>query len=168
MDFYTVNDAVQFIEVSAERPFPQYGEEMFVQDWELYSLGSILQTYNKPPYVYLIPQNVAEPGPANFTLIIYYPEMGINISYQPYETLSNDGDHELCLNLENLQQISLSLYNPEFVDGWVDYLLPASLNPGAEDYLKQWTWEEQTGTDLDTFYETYKNPSNLGCIQVTR
>ena len=166
MDFYATNNIVELIEVTVERPLRQYGEEMLVRDWEKYSLNSILQKYGKPPYVYLIPQNVADLGPSNYVLILYYPDLGFKFSYQPYETSSSDTETELCLNLGNIQQISLSLYNPEFVYMWANYLLPPALNLEAEDHLNQWTWEAQTGMDLNSFYETYKDPNNLGCIQV--
>lgn len=166
IDFYTITDTVQFIEITVERPLPQYGQEILLRDWERYSLSFILQEYGKPPYVYLVTQNVADSGSPNYILILYYPELGFKFSYQPYETSSNDAQPELCLNLENMQQINLSLYNPEFVDVWIDYLLPPALNPGAEDYLDQWAWETQIAIDLDTFYQTYQDPNNFGCVQV--
>ncbi len=166
MDFYTINEAVQFIEVSAERPLQQYGEEELIRDWEQYTLSSILQKYGQPPYVYLIPQNVTDSGSPNYVLVLYYPELGFKFSYQPHEVLASDTQTEFCPDLQHMRQISLSLYNPEYVDIWSHYLLPPALSSEMVGDFEQWTWEKQTGMDLDTFYETYRDPNNLGCIQV--
>lgn len=162
VDFYAINDVTQFINVLGERPLRQYGQEEFIRDWEKYALDSVLQQYGKPSYVYLIPQNIADPGSPNFVLILYYPDLGFKFSYQLYDTMKT----EFCLALDNMRQIELSLYNPEFADVWANYLLPPVLNPEAEDYFEQWAWEAQTKTDLDTFYETYKDSANPKCIQV--
>lgn len=164
VNFYTTNGVTQFINVLGERPLRQYGEEEFVRDWEKYALDSILQQYGQPSYVYLIPQNVADPGPPNFVLVLYYPGLGFIFSYQPFDTFSNQTKAELCLTLNNMRQIELSLYNPEYIDVWANYLLPPALNPETEEYFEQWEWEAQTGTDLDEFYEKFKDLSDLQCI----
>jgi len=160
----TIDDKVQFIDVLAHRPLRQYGKEEFIRDWEKYSISSMLQQYGKPQYVYLFPPGVADPGPLNFNLLLYYPELGFKFEYGPFDVSSSETQAELCLELGNLRQISLSLYNPEFVNLRSDYLLPPALNPEAEDFLHAWTWEATTGMDLDTFYEIYKS-DNPECIK---
>lgn len=167
VNFHTFDGNVQFIDVLAERPLHQYGQEEISRDWESYALNSVLQTYGKPQFVYLGEQ-VAEPGPPGYTVVIYYPDLGLNFVYHPYETYSNESQGELCLALDNMNSISLSLYNPDFVDVWSNYLLPPAINPEAEDYLEHWTWEEQTGMDLDTFYNIYKDTANPDCILIDR
>jgi hypothetical protein len=165
-NFHFVDGQVQFIDVLAERPLRQYGEEKLIRDWENYSISSILQQYGKPPYVYLFPQSIADPGPLNFNLLLYYPELGFKFEYGPFDVSSSETQTELCLDLQNIRQISLSLYNPEFVHLRSNYLLPPALNPEAEEFLHAWTWEAITGMDLDMFYELYKS-SNPECIQIT-
>ncbi len=168
LKFYAIDSKVKYIDVLVERPLHQYGEEELVRDWEKYALSSMLQKYGKPSYVYLIPQSVADPGPPNFVLVLYYPDMGFKFSYQPYMGPSNETQTEFCLNLKNVRQINLSLYNPELADIKVNYLLPPELNPEAETYFEQLTWEAQTGMDLDMFYEIYKDSNSPECIQVTQ
>lgn len=169
VNFHTINGVTQFINVLGERPLRQYGAEEFVRDWEKYALDSILQQYGKPAYVYLVPQNVADPGPPNFVLVLYYPDLGFTFSYQPFDTFSDETEAELCLALDNMRQIELSLYNPEYVGVWANYLLPPAINPEAEDYFERWEWEAKTGTDLDVFYEMFKYPDNYSqCILVVR
>ncbi len=166
LDFFTVDEKVQYIDVSAERPLRQYGEAEIVRDWNQYALSSIIQKYGETPYVYLFHQ-VADPGPPNFDLILYYPDLGFKFSFQPHNT-SNETEAELCLALNNMRQINLSLYNPEFVDVWANYLLPPALNPETVEYFEQWAWEAQTGIDLAIFYETYKDSTTPECIVIDR
>lgn len=168
VDFHTVDGVVQFIDVYTERPLRQYGEKVFVRDWEKHFLSSILQKYGKPQYVYFEPLNIADPAPPDHSLGLYYSELGINVSYTFYGIWIGDVEAEVCLALENVRDINLSLYNPELADVWGAYLIPPEFysDPKLVELFSQWTWEAQTGMDLDTFYETYKNPDNLGCIQV--
>lgn len=165
-DFHFVDDKVQFIDVSVERPLRQYGEEKLVRDWEKYSISSMLQKYGKPQYVYLFPQTVADPGSLNFYLRLYYPELGFAFGYEPYDISSGETQAGLCLSLESIASINLTLYNPDFVNLRSNYLLPPALNPEAEDFIQASTWEVVTGMDLDMFYELYK-VSNPECIQIT-
>ncbi len=165
-DFRFVDGKVQFIDALVERPLRQYGEEKLLRDWEKYSISSMLQQYGLPPYVYLFPQNVTEAELLNFSLLMYYPELGYKFEYEPYNISSGETQAELCLNLDNMRFINLSLYNPEFVNLRPKYLLPPALNPEADDFIQAWTWESVTGMDLDMFYEIYKDSSSPECIQI--
>lgn len=170
MDFYTVGGEIQFINVLAERPLRQYGEEEFVRDWEQYFLSSILQKYGQPQYVYLVPLNIADPSPPDHALTLYYPDLGINVSYAFYGDWTEDGLAEICFDITNVRNIELSLYNPKLADVWGTYLLPPELytDPDLAELYSAWTWTTQTGMSIDSFYETYKNPENLDCIQVSQ
>lgn len=167
IDYHFIDGEVQFIDVSVERPLPQYGEETLIRDWEKYSISSMLQRYGKPQYVYLFPQSIADPGPLNFTLVLYYPELGLTFEYMPHDVSRSETQADLCLGLENMRSISFTFYNPEFVHLHPRYLLPPALNPEAEEFFKAMTWEGVSGMDLDTFYEIYRS-ENPECIQITR
>jgi hypothetical protein len=166
LNFYTVDNRVQYIQVSSSRPLSYLGVGEFVRDWQPYFLSFILQEYGRPGYVYLTPQDVVDPEQPAFELVLYYPELGLEIAYTLNGTKLTDTQVEICLALENSDHIGLSLYNPDLAETWSPYLTPPELVPEAAELYRQWTWEVQTGMDLDTFYETYKDPSNLGCIQV--
>ena len=127
----------------------------------------MLQRYGKPQHVYLFPQSIADPAPLNFTLVLYYPELGLTFEYMPHNVSDSETQADLCLGLENMRSISFTFYNPEFVHMHPSYLLPPALNPEAEEFFKAMTWEGVTGMDLDAFYEIYKS-ENPECILVTR
>lgn len=166
LNFYTIDNRVQYIQVSSSRPLPYLGREEFVRDWQPYFLNSILQQYGRPTYVYLTPQDVGDPEQPYFDLALYYPELGLEITYTLSGTWLTNGEVEVCLALEDSNHISLSLYNPDLAETWSPYLTPPELVPEAVELYRQWKWDVQTGIDLDTFYETYKDPNNLRCIQV--
>ncbi len=170
IDFYTVDGIVRFMSILVERPLPQYGKQEFARDWQAYDIGSILKQFGKPSYVYLIPQNVADLGPPNFVVVLYYPDLGFNFAYRHYDSSFDEMTSEFCLGLENMRQITLSLYDPEYVNTWSNYLVPPALNPEAESLFEQWTWEKQTGMDLDDFYQLYKDKeaTKLECVQIIR
>lgn len=163
LEFYALDGIVQYIKTSGSHESRQFGEQEFVRDWEKYFLPTFLQTFGRPSLAYLRPGNIADPGPSNYTLLLYYPDLGINVSYNFFGTQLSDGRDEVCFALENVMLLQLSLYNPEFAENWpVAQLL--GLGSSGED----WLIENQMGIDLDTFYETYQDPDNLGCIQLTR
>jgi hypothetical protein len=95
------------------------------------------------------------------TEVLYYPELGINVSYDFIGTPLSDEVNEVCLTLKNVSLIQLFLYDPSVAENWpVDHLL------GWGEEYEPWLIENQMGIDLDTFYQTYQDPSNLGCIQI--
>lgn len=163
-EYYAIDEKVQVMIITVERPLLQFGEEQFVRDWQGHFLDTILQVYGKPSFVYLIPTNIIEPGSSDYLLNLYYLDLGVHISYfLQGNSTDNNGVDEVCFSLETTRRIKLFLYNQNLVDVWTEEIL---LDAG---YLNEvWTWEAQLGTDLDSFYETYRDSNNLGCIQVLR
>lgn len=162
LQFYALDGIVRYIKVSGSREFEQFGEQEYVRDWEKYSLSSLLQTHGKPSQGYLRPGNVADPGPTNYTLLLYYPHLGINVAYTLRANRLTDEIDEVCFALENVILLQLALYDPEFAENW-----PAAQLLGLGSDYEAWEIENQIGMDLDTFYQTYQDFNNLGCIQIT-
>lgn len=160
--FYAVEGVVQYIEISGSHESRQFGEQEFVTDWEQYFLSSFLQTYGKPTLVYFVPGSIMEQT-STYTLHLYYPDSGINISYNFLGTPLSDNVLEVCFRLEDVFLVQLYLYNPKFAENWP---IPHLLGRGST--YEPWLIENQLGIDLDTFYEIYQDPNNLGCIQVLR
>ena len=73
----------------------------------------------------------------------------------------DNGHAEICLAMENVNPLDLWLFDPEFMTEWTGHL-PS----GQREEYQQWKLEVQTTMDLDTFYETYRDPNNLDCIRV--
>lgn len=163
MQFYAIEGIVQYIKISGSHESLQSGLEEFIRDWEKYHLPTILQMYGTPSLAYLRPGNPMETGPSDYTLLLYYSGLGINISYNFRGAQLGNGIDEVCFTLENVRYIQVYLYNPEFAENWP---IPQLLGLGHEGDI--WLIENELGMDLDTFYETYRDVNNLGCVQVTR
>lgn len=165
LQFYAIEGTVQYIKVSGSHESRQFGEQEFIRDWEKYFLSATLQKYGIPSLVYLRPGNRLETGPSNYTLLLYYPDLGINVSYNFLGTYLGNGIDEICFVLENVFLIQLYLYNPEFAESWP---IPQLLGLGSEDDI--WLIESLLEMDRATFYETYQDPNNAGadCVRVSR
>lgn len=161
--FYAIEGVVQYMKISGNHESRLFGEAEFVRDWERYFLPTILQTYGKPAQAYLLPGNRMEAGPSNYTLLLYYPELGINISYNFWGTQLENGLDKVCFVLEEVMLINLYLYDPQFAGYWP---IPHLLGLGNEE--DTWLIENELGMDLQTFYDTYQDPDNLGCVELSR
>lgn len=160
--FYTIEGVVQYIQISGSHESRQSGLEEFIRDWEQYFLSSFLQAYGKPSLVYFVPGSVVEQA-STYTLDLYYPDLGINISYHFLGRILSNNALEVCFRLEDVFLVQLYLYNPEFAENWP---IPHLLGRGSE--YEPWLIENKMDMDLDTFYEIYRDPNNLGCVQVAR
>ena len=158
--FYTVQDEVVFMRVEALRPLAGYGLAEFQRDWRPYFLTSIVAQFGHPPLVYLLPITTAEPGSSIEVMLLFYPDQGINVSYEFRVTPVGEEKKakELCLSSSNLRRVQLSLFLPEYAELWPVYLLPPEMNPEVAEYFKDNTWEKRTG---QSFMESYGPPDTL-------
>lgn len=129
----------------------------FVQDWHSYRLAEILNRYRMPSYV----EFTAVENSPYYRLSLSYELSGFEIAYiMPFEPLS-EGKEKICFDLEKIDYIALNLYAPGQTND-----IPVNTIPKRLDNYT--SWETTTGLDLDTFYETYKDPSNSACVEVMR
>ncbi len=164
LNFHTVDSRVQYIRVSVSRPHLDEGKDEFVRDWQQYFLSQILQNYGKPSQVYVRLQSIADPSPAPiYSLSLLYLDEGISVTYNLKGVWLDENQlrGELCLEMENVNPLELSLFNPQYVEKWAYYFPPYD-----DELYEHMTWESQTGMGMDAFYEFYKDPVNLGCVQV--
>ncbi|MCA9951830.1 MAG: hypothetical protein KDE48_19400 [Anaerolineales bacterium] len=162
LQFYPIDENVEYVQISASHESQQFGEEEFVRDWEQYFLPNFLQTYGKPSLAYLVPGSLSELS-TNYFLRLYYPELGLNISYLFRGTPIDNEALEVCFSLKEVTLIDLSLYNPEFADYWPT----ASLSELGDEY-DPFKVENILDMDIETFYEMYQDPNNLDCMQLGR
>lgn len=161
-EFHELHNAVDYIYIQVDRPNSIQGQQEFIRDWEQYYLSSFLQRYGKPTQVYFRIRSVADPmDPPQFSTSLLYLEEGLAITYHIKGAWLHDQDAqaELCLDIENVQAIELSLFNPEGFDRW-----GYQFAPYHDELYEPLTWEAEFGIALDTFYETYQQPENLNCL----
>lgn len=161
--FYTIDGTVQYMKISGSHESRLFGEEEFIRDWQKYFLPTFLQTYGKPDLVYLRAGNPMEAGSSDYELLLYYPELGINISYIFRGALLDNGLNQICFALNEVMLIQLYLYNPQSADYW-----PVPRLQGLGDENEFWLIENMLDIDLDTFYQTYQDPSKGGCVEVPK
>lgn len=161
--FYTIGNKVSYIQVDALRPIIDYGLAEFQRDWQPYFLGPIIEMLGEPKFIHLLPITEAEPGPVNETLLLYYPEQGINVSYEYRVFETAQGKKQLCLDPSNIRQLRLSLFLPHHVEQWASYLLPPEQIPEIVESFEGYSWQERTGQEFKSFYQFYQE-SQQTCV----
>ena len=149
---YTLQDKVAYIEVDPLRPLVDYGLTEFQRDWEPYFLRAVIAELGLPSSLYLRPITDAEPGLIDEVLLLYYPELGINVSYEFRVFRTSEGTKELCFDSANVRGLKLSLFTPEAAAQWPSYLLPPELE--TDESYERYLWEERTGQDITTLYRS--------------
>ncbi len=96
-----------------------------------------------------------------FSISLLYREQGLAITYHIEGSWQNEEytEAEVCLDIENVRSLELSLFNPNGFDRW-----GYQFAPYHDELYEPLTWEAEMGMTLDTFYEMYKNPENLDCL----
>ncbi|MBP6804582.1 MAG: hypothetical protein KBE23_19760 [Chloroflexi bacterium] len=165
MQFHELDEFIDYIYIFVNRVKFEESQQEFIRDWEQYYLSSFLQKYGKPDQVYFRLRNIADVmDPPQFSVSLLYLEKGLAITYHIRGSWPDDqdGKAELCLDMENVQAIELSLFNPENYDIW-----GYQFAPYHDELYKPLTWEAEFGMPLATFYETYQNPENLDCLIIS-
>lgn len=163
--FYTIDNKVSYIQVDALRPIVDYGLAEFQRDWEPYFLSSIIEALGEPTFGYLLPITEAEPGIINETLLLYYPEQGINVAYEYRVSETAQGEKQLCLDPGNIRQLRLSLFLPQHAEQWASYLLPPEQNPAIAESYEGYLWQERTGQEFISSYQAYRE-SQQTCVNL--
>jgi len=118
----------------------------FVQDWQRYALDQALTRYGQPTRATF----ATEPGP-HYALVIIYDQLGFFIIYVGPATQTSSG-LQACPVFNQMTEIILELHSPE-AGPIVGEIEPSSSLEGA------------TGMNLETFYETFKNPDSQVCLE---
>ncbi len=151
-------DLIQFIDVEGRR---RPGEDSFLfdQDWSQYNLAGILGGLGKPAYTALIAEIPADSGPHYYQLRLSYPSLGIEIWYLIAPLPLSNGGGQICFGFEYVNFIHLLLYVPERVAD-----APVGITPNHLDVYTP--WQEMTGSEFDTFYETFRDTGEPECVDV--
>jgi len=150
--FYTVQDKVGYIEADVVRPLVDHGLAEFQRDWGPFFPGSIIEKLGPPSSLYLMPITEAEPGLVNEILLLYYPELGITVSFEFRVSETTQGAKELCFDSANIRSLKLSLFAPDQIEQWDTYLLPPE--QVTDEPYERYSWEQRTGQDDATLYQS--------------
>jgi hypothetical protein len=164
LQFHELDGSIEYIYVFANRVRFEESQQEFIRDWKQYYLSSFLQKYGRPSQVYFRIRSIGDlMVPPQYSVSLLYLEQGLAITYHIKGEWLDEvyTQAEVCLNIENVVALELSLFNPDGLDIWGYQFAPYN----DEGYATL-TWEAEIGESLETFYETYQDPSNLGCLQV--
>lgn len=126
----------------------------------LYVLSTFLATYGPPSEVWVFTYRFPfEDDDLPFIVILFYPERGIIALFSDNGVIQGD----LVRGCPQEDPVSiLKLWSPD-LNLTFEQIKSGSSAIGADrDYL---SLEKATGTDVTTFYETFKNPDNTTCLE---
>lgn len=143
---------------------PIYGDALFRQTFQYYTLPNILSTYGLPERVLLAtwPDDPERPDIKSqpFSLVLLYPSQGIFIEYVTLRQ-TKPGYFVSC---PDTAHIYLGVWSPERALPLTRIVQAGSvINRLNIDYFKP--LEEATSLSLEEFYRTFKDPNNTTCLQ---
>lgn len=132
-----------------------------------YYLPKFLETYGRPSEIWMQPFSQEEIGQQNFAFILFYADKGILVKYgivTPIVDVAIKEKLQVCL--EGADSPFLFLWSPEknkmsFQDAKQKFIDTTYL-PEPQPLL------EATGMDVNTFYETFKNPDTNVCLETPK
>jgi hypothetical protein len=157
---------------------PEYDQigERLVRDWEQFSLQNMFEQFGNPDLIYLLPRNFADGDNFFYELNIYYPSFGIAASYS-FDLLGNEqSERTVCMDVFNLNSMTLFLYAP-LSELPSDYLqatyslwpLNSGLKPEDAQIVALSDVESRTGMSIDEFVMfVLENGSNGDCVTVNQ
>ncbi len=130
-----------------------------------YFLPNLLESYGQPDGIWIRTFSKAERGIQNYTVDVFYQEMGILVEYSTGEPLKEiDGKLRNCL-INEMDSPFLHLWSPE---------TQALSFPEAKKFIDTTNLPEPkslleaTGMDVETFYETFRNPETNVCLETPK
>lgn len=131
-----------------------------------YYLPKFLETYGVPEEIYIRTFAQEEMGIQNFTVDLFYQNFGVLIEYSTGEPLREIDD--------KLQNCLIKTMNSPFIFLWSPDVLKLSFQDAKQKFLDITNLPEPkplleaTGMNVDTFYETFKDPDTNGCLETPK
>lgn len=131
-----------------------------------YYFPKFLETYGQPEEVRIRTFAREEMGVQNFTVDLFYQDLGILVEYSTGEPLKDvDGKLQNCL-LKEMDSPFIFLWSPNeqnlsFEEAKQKFLDTRNL-PEPKPLF------EATGMDVKNFYETFKNPETHVCLETPK
>ena len=130
-----------------------------------YFLPNLLESYGQPDEIWIRTFSKAERGIQNYTVDVFYKEMGILVEYSTGEPLKEiDGKLQNCL-IKEMDSPFLHLWSPETQElsfHEAKKFIDTTNLPDPKPLL------EATGMDVETFYETFRNTATDACLETPK
>lgn len=171
-------DLIKVLETSVHRSLsappgdPDYIQisERLIRDWEQFSAQSMFATFGKPDLIYLLPQSFADGDNYFYEFNLYYPSLGIVVSYFSPLFDKGNGKRSMCVNMFDMDSVSLILYDPTFElpPGYLEAtysLWPLDAQLTEDSLIKDSDLESRTGLTIEQFMD-YVGYSDSDCFAV--
>ncbi len=140
------NDTVSQIHIHAKVPWWASQSQHLTQDWQNYTLASMLTRWGPPSRVKVFYHHPS--CGQTYSLYIVYDALGIMAVYSGVVQRDADIVH-ICPNADELTNLDLTLSTP-------DYLTARTIDPRG--------WDPDI--DPQSFYLTYRNPATAICLEL--
>lgn len=126
-----------------------------------YALPALLTAYGQPGEVWLSTYPSAfEEGDLPFFAVLFYPEQGILAAYDT----NGKEQGNLVQGCPQEKPLSRLVLLPPGLDNTFEETVSKTSGLGQRDYLPL---EEATGMNVMTFYEIFKDPGNVTCLETS-
>ncbi len=182
IDLLTQEEFIKVANIHVERSIssppgtPEYTQisERLVRDWEQYSTQNIFEVFGRPELIYLLPQGFADGDNFSYLFNLYYPSLGIVVSYSSPLLVGNNGERTMCLNMFDMDSVDLLLYDPavELPAGYVQatyrlWPLSPELKPEDTSLVEENDLESRTGMSMEEFVAfILEDDSDEDCFSV--
>ncbi len=166
IEFEVDDEIVQTIDIYSSY-FPGIERDKYTQGWQPHSLTAVLEHYGLPTRVLVYKPFEADPGQPSYHLLVFYEDLGIEIDYIGSVEILGDNRYLACPDIADIWKVHMLLYQPSQVDDVVERILPTSsisYIADPETVHEVISWQQATGTSLESFFETYST-SEGNCFE---
>jgi hypothetical protein len=168
IEFEVSNSLVQTLDIYSSYISGRIDRDKYTNGWQPYKLMAVLDRYGPPTRVLVYYPFAADPSPPAYHLLVFYEELGIEIDYTGSVEILGEDRYRACLDMADIWIVHLFLYQPGYVEDVVERVLPASsisYIADPETVHETISWQQATGTTLESFYETFQTTEANSCFE---
>lgn len=131
-------------------------------NFQNYALPEFLATYGQPEEIWIRTFEKSRENTLPFYVVLFYPQQGIMARY--FDNAERDAEQIRGCPQQREYWPLLWLWSPRIDMTFVD-TSAQTVNFGLDEEKAYLPLEEATGMNVETFYQTFKNPDNQDCLE---
>lgn len=169
IEFEVSNSIIQTMDIySGYNNSGRIDRDKYTNGWQPYKLIAVLDRFGLPTRVLVYYPFQADPSSPAYHFLVFYEELGIEIDYTGSVEILGEDHYRACPDMADIWNIHLFLYQPGYVEDVVERILPASsisYIADPETAHEAISWQQTTGTTLESFYESFHNNEANACFE---
>lgn len=168
VEFEVSNSIIQTMDIYSGYISGRIDRDKYINGWQPYNLMAVLDRFGLPTRVLVYYPFQADPSSPAYHLLVFYEELGIEIDYTGSVEILGEDHYRACPDMADIWIVHLFLYQSGYVDNVVERILPASsisYIADPETVHEAISWEQVTGTTLESFYESFHNNETNTCFE---